>query len=432
MSNLAPQWQAFLPKIACSGNFFRTLAFAHDMAPDMHSWYEAAEHPLTNLWQISEVYRRPNTIAGDSSLIEESRVISGKSQVTLVEALETLAQYEIAQTGMGYKQVGADIKSIGADHVRAFAAAESCVLDVYGHVHPVVSGRIVTNGVFADGTREAVLQTKPAANDPVLKAERLDLSHLFRTSAQVDDFSRYLDLKVDKKRWNEFVTNVVAIAQLVEHTQARKFPTTSAPIKLTGGFITRNGIVEGQNELASQIEECSKDMQGFSFLTQAHKDMLEGYFKDARLSFEVAHAKCLFEKFNQAEPDLAQGMRKKFEAQTEKAAALCRHLGGSEADIQRINAEVISGKMHAHNLRERGYKTLASNYSWGHNPCYYLPDSLLNPLVTLMDMGKQLDRAIEAEQARINRTPSESFNETSKPDAAKKAKGFDLGLGGTR
>lgn len=435
MAHLAPQWQAFLPNVACSGNFCRTVAFEHELAQNIQNWYEAVEHPLTNLWQVSEVFRRPNTVAGSSEFIEESRAIRGKEQTTLVEALETLAQFEIAQAAMLYKVVGPTAEKLGKEHVRAFALAEGCTLDVYGHLHPVIGGRIISNGTFAEGTREAVAKAKPVKADPADRSDRLDLSHLFRSSTQVDDFSRFLDLNVDQKKWTGFVANMVAIVTRLENIQAEGFKTTVRPIKMTGGLLNRDEIVVGKVEFLESIRECRDALPGFSFLTQAHRDMCENFFKEAQLVFEIAYAKSRFKTFQAADEDDASNARAQLDKQVRIAVAACRRLGGSEADVQRLNAEVINGETDKTTIRERkGYESLTQYASWSYRAVTYVPNSLLDPLVSLDKMGKHLERAIAEEQKRINRTPvgAAPAAPASPSPAGKKAEKEDVGYGGPR
>jgi hypothetical protein len=147
--------------------------------------------------------------------------------------------------------------------------------------------------------------------------------------------------------------------------------------------------------------------------------------QEIQLVYEVAHAKALYARMNKS--DEPEKHAQELQDQAKKAARYCLDMGGSERDVQHLNAEIIenAGMFYIerdgnNKARKKVCEAFENHGIRTHSRVYYMPEQMGEILLSLDETTRELEAVVKAEKKRIeNTTPAA---ETAPAQEAKPAK----------
>lgn len=405
-------------QVSIAGTYFRSEGLAHqELADNFITWHEAVEHPLTNLWQISEVTQRPNTLTSDPPTIVEVTPVKECGSLPLRLALEHVATFEHAQKKMGYTpSKGMKSDDLGDEHVKSFAGLNGFVLDIYNKPHVAQEGRPVTKGFFNPATirqAQADYARKPADKP---KLSETDLSHLFRDAAHgVDNFERLLDRRIDIKKWDDFIEKASNVVRYLAYAQNTSYETIQVPI--TWG-IRKEEVHRGEPEFRQSMKDAKESLAKCTFMPENERNrMLKSFLDVSELAFYVGLAKTVFNTMDRS--DNPENHRAKVREATTRAIKFAKSIGASDQDEKRINATIIDGqgKKDLNDLitekyypdDEKAQKRHRSSYDYSARDSYrssapdviFMPKDIIDIMNDMYDTRERIKEALDIEKQRI-------------------------------
>lgn len=424
-----------LPTLSRAGCFFQTVTFKHaEAVKDFAVRQEAIEHPTTNKWKIQQVWLRPNLLGSEPPLVEEYEDVLDQYKkplmLSLADAVAHLATFEHANKRMGLQIEGPAAEQLGDTHVEAFAALNGFALDVVNKPHPTYRGHIVTKGFFAPETRVKVMDAYNREPASTPKTAESSLSQMFRSSAIVEDFSRLIERKVDLSKWGRFVKAMDSVVEKLCTVQSDEFKEGEKNASYSLGLM-KVTVTRYEEDYKKAVQHARDMLAAVAFISpEDRKNKYERMLQEIQLVYEVAHAKALYARMNKS--DEPEKHARELQEQAKKAAKFCLDMGGSERDVQHMNAEIIenagmfyveSNENGRNKARHKVYRAFEDHGIRTHSRLYYMPEQVADILMTLDETTRELEAVVAAEKKRIqNTTPATETAAAGENKTAKTAR----------
>jgi hypothetical protein len=252
---------------------------------------------------------------------------------------------------------------------------------------------------------------------------------MFRSSAIVEDFTRLIERKVDLSKWGRFVKAMDAVVEKLCTVQSDEFKEGEKNADYSLGLM-KVSVVRYEDDYKKSVQHARDTLAAVSFITaDDRKNKYERMLQEIQLVYEVAHAKALYARMNKS--DEPEKHARELQDQAKKAAKFCLEMGGSERDVQHLNAEIIenAGMFYIEGSengrkkeRQKVYNAFEKHGIRTHSRLYYMPDQVGEILLSLDETTRELEAVVAAEKKRIeNATPTAQDEKAEESKIAKPA-----------
>lgn len=334
LTQQTPQWP--IRETSKIHSYARTRSFTMTEAEDHAIFREAIEYPSTNQWYIREVTQRPNVRKisdADPDFINDGRIVPSLTNMSLTKALEELAKFERTNLYATFQPTGPDKDEIGPSYFENVALDEDIALDMKGKAHPVINGRVVTEGQFDPNTEDRAMQVFQSGPSGRPKAPVPALTGLFKSAATMDDFDRFIDHYNDINAWKEFHKQVRTLLKLL---------CASNRVGFDRGMLDSESSPGLYKKFNNGLKAARKNLGNVSFIEAGYQKLLSDYLGQLALAFYIGHAKADYMKIQECD-EIKQGkkIQRQLKKHQEKARQICKDLGGSEQDLKTLDAEIV-------------------------------------------------------------------------------------------
>jgi len=378
------------PLKAYGGDYCRTNAFHQTQSPNRTTWWEARENALDRTWAVWEVTLRPNTIDPTSNEgVVEMKKRKKEQNLSFFEAMQSLATFESTGSTLA-GMINHEQSPEDRFYFKNFAEKEGTIIfDAQGMPKPTKEGRITMEGIFpvnAIAKAMRTFQDGPPSRDSSQAGRRMIRQF---SNAAFSDMDGLLDQHSARLQWKRFINVLDELLDEVKNLQ-QGWEREDGDYSLANNHY-ETILIEAQ-DAASELKNAVGAGSGQKILNDDQKNEIDSFFKEVNLAVRIACAKYLYLPF--AAADLTEEASKErfvdYNQYIRETTQVCTDLGGTEWDIQRMHAEVISGDI---------VETVDDEN--GKSYVYYFPEALLAFVNSCKDVMRAYEETIKDSRNRI-------------------------------